>query len=277
MAAGLNRSLIGTLALLVLLAFQPAQAHTLGSVFSDALPQGKHGPQLVVVPAGRYLLGDHSGHGNHNERPLTPIEISRPFAIGRYEVSFADWQQYADATSTPMPDNEGWGLSAQRPVINVSWHQAQAYSQWLSKVTGQRYRLPTEAEWEYAARAGSDSHYWWGEQLDSPDTQPRAHCRGCATSRLIQNKTERIGQFAANAFGLHDTAGNVWEWTASRFASPFDGSEQSTASLLDKSPRVVRGGAWNSGPSYLHSSQRDMKQPQHKNYALGFRVLRELP
>jgi formylglycine-generating enzyme required for sulfatase activity len=277
MATRLNRSLIGALALLALLAFQPAQAYTVGSVFSDALPQGKHGPQLVVVPAGRYLLGDHSGRGNHNERPLTPIEISRPFAIGRYEVSFADWQQYADATSRPMPDNEGWGLSAQRPVINVSWHQAQAYSQWLSKVTGQRYRLPTEAEWEYAARAGSDSYYWWGEQLDSPDTQPRAHCRGCATSRLIQNKTERIGQFAANAFGLHDTAGNVWEWTASRFASPFDGSEQSTASLLDKSPRVVRGGAWNSGPSYLHSSQRDMKQPQHKNYALGFRVLRELP
>jgi formylglycine-generating enzyme required for sulfatase activity len=277
MATGLNRSLLGTLTLLALLIGNPVHAYTPGSVFSDALPQDQQGPPLVVVPAGRYLLGDHSGRGNHNERPLTPIEISRPFAIGRYEVSFTDWQHYAEAISTAMPDNEGWGLSAQRPVIHVSWHQALAYSQWLSKVTGQRYRLPTEAEWEYAARAGSTSYYWWGEQLDSPETRPRAHCRGCATSRLIQSKTERVGQFAANAFGLYDTAGNVWEWTASRFASPFDGSEQQVASLLDKSPRVVRGGAWNSGPTYLRSSQRDMKQPQHKDYALGFRVLRELP
>lgn len=277
MATGLSRLLLGALTTLALLIGNPAQAHTPGKVFRDALPRGQQGPQLVVVPAGRFLLGDHSGRGNHNERPLTPIEINQPFAIGRYEVSFADWQHYAEATDTPMPDNEGWSLSAQRPVMHVSWHQAQAYSQWLTKVTGQRYRLPTEAEWEYAARAGSTSYYWWGEQLDSPETRPRAHCRGCATSRLIQNKTERIGQFAANAFGLHDSAGNVWEWTASRFANPFDGSEQQPASLLDPSPRVVRGGAWNSGPSYLRSSQRDMKQPQHRDYALGFRVLRELP
>lgn len=97
-----------------------APAQEVGHVFSDSLPQGKQGPQLVVVPAGRYLLGDHGGRGNHNERPLTPIEISQPFAIGRYEVTFNDWQQYAEATATPMPDNEGWGLSAQRPVIHVS-------------------------------------------------------------------------------------------------------------------------------------------------------------
>ena len=277
MAAGLKPPLARCLAALVWFAVSPAQAIEPGHVFSDTLAQGKQGPQLVVVPAGHYRMGDHSGRGNHNERPLLPVEINRAFAIGRYEISFTDWQHYAAATRTAMPDNEGWGLSAQRPVIHVSWHQALGYCQWLSKVTGQRYRLPTEAEWEYAARAGRDSYYWWGEQLDSPETQPRAHCRGCATSRLIQNKTERVGQFAANAFGLHDTAGNVWEWTASRFASPFDGSEQRIASLLDKSPRVVRGGAWNSGPSYLRTSQRDMKQPQHKDYALGFRVLRELP
>lgn len=277
MAAGLKRQPFAMLLMLALFSATLAQAQTVGRVFSDPLPAGKQGPSLVVVPAGRYWMGDHSGRGNHNERPLTPIEINHAFAIGRYEVSFADWQHYAEATATAMPDNEGWGLSAQRPVIQVSWHQALAYSHWLTKVTGQRYRLPTEAEWEYAARAGSDSYYWWGEQLDSPETAPRAHCRGCATSRLIQNKSASIGQFAANAFGLHDTAGNVWEWTASRFASPFDGSEQRAASLLDNSPRVVRGGAWNSGPSYLSSSQRDRKQPQHKDYALGFRVLRELP
>ena len=277
MATGLSRSLLGALTVLALLVINTAQAHTVGSVFSDALPKGKQGPQLVVVPAGRYLLGDHSGRGNHNERPLTPIEISQPFAIGRYEVTFSDWQQYAEATATPMPDNEGWGLSAQRPVIHVSWHQAAAYSQWLSKVTGQRYRLPTEAEWEYAARAGSTSYYWWGEQLDSSEQAPRAHCRGCASSRLLRNKTAAVGQFPANGFGLHDTAGNVWEWTASNFTQRFDGSETQSAGLLVNSPRVVRGGAWNSGPVYLRSSMRDLKQPQHRDYALGFRVLRELP
>lgn len=255
----------------------PAQAQQAGTVFRDDLPGGAHGPELVVVPAGRFLLGDSSGRGNHNERPLRPIEIAQPFAIGRYEVTFADWQHYADASGTPMPDNEGWGLSSQRPVIHVSWHQALAYTHWLSKASGQRYRLPSEAEWEYAARAGSAEYYWWGAQLDSPPSQPRAHCRGCGSPRLIQHKSALVGQFAANAFGLYDTAGNVWEWTASRFANPFDGSEQEAAGLLEQSPRVIRGGAWNSGPSYLRSSQRDLKQPQHTDYALGLRVVRELP
>jgi formylglycine-generating enzyme required for sulfatase activity len=277
MAPGLMR-FAATLVLLVsALGTTTLLADEAGRVFNDTLPNGKPGPSMVVVPAGHFQLGDHSGTGNHNERPLTPITFAKAFAIGRFEVSFADWQHYADATATALPDNEGWGLSALRPVIHVSWLQAVAYSQWLSKVTGHRYRLPTEAEWEYAARAGSTEVYWWGDQLDSPETRPRAHCRGCATSRLIQSKTERTGQFAANAFGLYDTAGNVWEWTVSRFASPFDGSEQAVASLLDKSPRAVRGGAWNSGPTYLRSSQRDMKQPQHRDYALGFRLMRELP
>ena len=181
MATGLTGKPLAALALLALLSSSTDYAQAAGRVFHDELSMGKPGPALVTVPAGRYLMGDHTGRGNHNERPLTAIEISRPFAIGRYEVSFADWQHYAEATATAMPDNEGWGLSAQRPVIHVSWHQAQAYSQWLSRVTGQHYRLPTEAEWEYAARAGSTTYYWWGEQLDSPETRPRAHCRGCAT------------------------------------------------------------------------------------------------
>src|SRR3990167_10959854 len=109
MATGLSRSLLGALTVLALLVINTAQAHTVGSVFSDALPKGQQGPQLVVVPAGRYLLGDRSGRGNHNERPLTPIEITQPFAIGRYEVTFSDWQHYADATATSIPHNKDLG------------------------------------------------------------------------------------------------------------------------------------------------------------------------
>lgn len=243
----------------------------------DPLPDGALGPELVVIPAGEFVLGDRTGRGNFNERPTRPITIEKPFALGRYEVTFADWRQYQRATGTPMPDNEGWGLSEVRPVINVSWQQAIAYCQWLSRVTGHRYRLPTEAEWEYAARAGSPHFYWWGDELDSPEQRPRAHCRGCNSPRIIQNKTAQVGRFAPNAFGLYDTAGNVWEWTASRYVSPFDGSELHSAPLLDQSPRVVRGGAWNSGPRYLRTSLRDLRQPDQKHYALGLRVLRELP
>ncbi|USR39251.1 formylglycine-generating enzyme family protein [Ectopseudomonas hydrolytica] len=248
-----------------------------GQTLTDVLTGGGMGPEMVVVPAGQFLMGDGSGRGNDNERPQRSVAIDKPFAIGRYEVTFADWQTYAEANKLPMPDNEGWGLSAQRPVIHVSWRDAHAYAQWLSRETGARYRLPTEAEWEYAARGGSQTYYWWGDALDSDETRPRAHCRGCASPRLLRNKTATVGQFPANGFGLHDTAGNVWEWTASRFTQSFDGSETQSAGLLDSSPRVVRGGAWNSGPTYLRSSMRDLKQPHHRDYALGFRVLRELP
>ena len=265
-----------TLALASLLSTS-AWAYGPGDTFTDPLPGNEPGPPLVVVPAGKFLFGDSTGRGNYNEQPPHHVEIAKAFAIGRYELTFADWQRYARATGKPLPDNEGWGLSEQRPVIHVSWFDAQGYLQWLSKATGQRYRLPTEAEWEYAARAGSSSFYWWGEQLDSPEDQPRAHCRGCGSPRSDQYKTSLVGQFAPNGFGLYDTAGNVWEWTASRFVTPFDGSEQQAVGLLDQSPRVVRGGAWNSGPTYLRSSFRDLKQPGNDDYALGFRVLRELP
>lgn len=262
---------------LTLLLPLPALANEAGKVFRDPLHNGQQGPELVVLPTGSFLLGDSLGRGNDNERPPRTVEISQPIAMGRFEVTFADWQLYADATGKAMPDNEGWAMSAQRPVIHVSYFAAQGYCQWLSKVSGQTYRLPSEAEWEYAARAGSQSYYWWGEQLDSSEEQPRAHCRGCGTPRSLEYKTSLVGQFAPNAFGLYDTAGNVWEWTASTFVAPYDGHEQRRAGLLDNSPRAIRGGGWNSGPVYLRSSLRDLKQPHIKDYALGFRVLRELP
>ncbi|MCJ8170271.1 formylglycine-generating enzyme family protein [Atopomonas sediminilitoris] len=248
-----------------------------GNTLTDTLADGSSGPLLVVVPAGEFILGDSLGRGNHNERPPRRVPIKQAFAIGVYEVSFAEWRAFSTSTGKALPNNEGWGLSDQRPVIHVDWHQAQAYCQWLSQQSGARYRLPTEAEWEYAARAGSQSYFWWGDNAAPSNDTPHAHCRGCGTSSFIRNKTALRGQFAANAFGLYDTAGNVWEWTASAFAAPFDGSEQQVASLLDQRPRVARGGAWNSGPAYLRSSLRDPRQADQRSYSLGLRVVRELP
>ena len=261
----------------LLLCLAPS-AHALnpGDTFHDSLPDGTPGPELVVVPAGTFVIGDSVGSGNHNERPTKQLTLPKAFAMGVYEVSFGEWRAYSEATGKPMPNNEGWGLSEQRPVMHVNWHQAQAFCQWLSQVTGQRYRLPTEAEWEYAARAGSSNLFWWGDSAAPVNEQPFAHCRGCGTSSFIRNKTALRGQFAPNAFGLYDTAGNVWEWTASPYSATFDGSEQHSARLLDQRPRVVRGGAWNSGPQYLRSSLLDPRQADQASYSLGFRVLREL-
>ena len=149
-------------------------------------------------------------------------ETVADFSMSRYEVTVGEYKTFCTATNRAMPEAPYWGWNDQHPMVNVSYNDAVAYCQWLSKALGVTYRLPTEAEWEYAARAGSRSYYWWGEQLDSSEQAPRAHCRGCASSRLLRNKTAAVGQFPANGFGLHDTAGNVWEWCASGYRSYAD-------------------------------------------------------
>ena len=166
------RALLGVS--LTLLLNLPALASEPGRVFRDPLANDLLGPEMVILPAGEFILGDSLGRGNDNERPTRSVAIPQPIAMGRFEITFADWQLYADATGKTMPDNEGWAMSAQRPVIHISYFAAQSYCQWLSKVSGHTYRLPPEAEWEYAARAGSQRYYWGGEQLDSNVDQPRA-------------------------------------------------------------------------------------------------------
>ena len=222
------------------------------------------GIEFVRMPAGCYVMGDTFGKGEANEQP--PHEVClKSFWIGRHEVTQGEWQK-------AVSHNPSVYLGDERlPVDSVNQMDIAAFIFRLGEANpGRRFRLPTEAEWEYACRAAGQQEMFGGQ----------APPGGANTAEYADRHGEGtlpVGSFPPNDYGLFDMAGNVWEWTASRYAYPWDGSEQRDAGLLDQSPRVVRGGAWNSGPTYLRSSQRDMKQPQHKDYALGFRVLRELP
>ncbi|MEA3411331.1 MAG: SUMF1/EgtB/PvdO family nonheme iron enzyme, partial [Pseudomonadota bacterium] len=207
--------------------------------------------------------------------PGTTATIDRPFDIGKFEVTYEQYDYYVwtrkgtdDALDYPSgaPDDNGRG---RRPVVNVSWNDANAYLKWL----GDEYRLPTEAEWEYAARAGSVTAHWWGDDIRQ-DGQVRANCDGCGSD--WDNRTVApVGRFAPNDWGLYDTAGNVWEWTCSQWKEQFDGSEGVCVDPAEASgPRVIRGGSWHFDPVGVRSSSRFGGDTVGRNDNLGFRVLR---
>jgi formylglycine-generating enzyme required for sulfatase activity len=246
-----------------------------GTIFRDPLRDGGEGPEMVVVPAGRSRMGDLAGDGRAYERPVHAVEIPFHFAVGRYEVTFEDYDRFAHATGRRTAGDEGWGRS-RRPVVNVSWDDASAYATWLSQQTGKRYRLPTEAEWEYAARAGTQTRYWWG---DDPGNN-KANCKGCG-SQWDNEQTAPVGSFKPNPFGLFDTAGNVWEWVAdclhkSYEGAPNDGSAWLEAKAGDCGQRVVRGGSWGSAPAGLRAAIRPWHVPGFRRNDLGFRLAQDL-
>ena len=190
--------------------------------------------------------------------------------LGRYEVTFEEYDRFAEATGRERPDDAGWGRG-RRPVIHVSWGDAEEYADWLSAETGERYRLPTEAEWEYAARAGTTTLYSWGQEIG----RSRANCYGCG-SRWDDSRTAPIGSFEANAWGLHDMHGNVWEWVGSCTGddddATRDGSARTTDTVCDGR---LRGGSWNNHPWDLRSANRG-PSPALGRHNVGFRVARSL-
>ena len=179
-----------------------------GTVFRDDLKYGAQGPEMVVIPPGSFMMGSRlDEEGNHkSEFPQHEVAIEYCFAMGRYPVTFAEYGLFAKATGRDLPDDEKWGRD-NRPVINVSWEDAIAYCEWLSEQTGRGYRLPSEAEWEYAARGGTATRYWWGDEVG----KNRANLRDSG-SQWSGEQTSPVGSFDANPFGLHDVHGNVWEW-----------------------------------------------------------------
>ena len=171
-------------------------------------------PEMVVIPAGRFRMGCVSGKDcAGDEKPVHEVTVGS-FALSKYEVTFEEYDRFTAATSRERMDDAGWGRG-RRPVINVSWEDAVAYTEWLSVETGLRYRLPSEAEWEYALRAGSVTAYSWGNEIG----QGRANCDGCG-SQWGGKKTAPVGAFGANAWGLHDMHGNVWEWVQDCWQTP---------------------------------------------------------
>jgi formylglycine-generating enzyme required for sulfatase activity len=225
-------------------------------------------PEMVAVAAGSFTMGAKTDYAD----PVHRVTIPSDFAIGRFEVTFEEWDRCVDEGGCmTRPDDRGWGRG-QRPVINVSWLDAKAFVAWLSQKTGFKYRLPTEAEWEYAARAGTSTTYWWGADVGSG----RANCQNCNTGQ--GRMTLSVGAFKPNAFGLYDTSGNIAEWVEDCWhddyhGAPTDGSawNQPQCQL-----RVLRGGAFDSDAMYVSSAARfryDYDVPYSAN---GFRIVREL-
>ena len=229
-------------------------------------------PELIVVPSGSYEMGSPSSEeGRHdNEGPVHRVTISKPFAVGVYEVTFADWDACVSGggCNGPRPDDGGWGRG-NRPVIDVSWDDAKEYVGWLSRKTGEGYRLLSESEWEYVARAGTRTAYHFGSSISPGDANYDGNV----------GKTTPVGSYPANDFGLHDVHGNVWEWVedcwhGSYGGAPSDGSAWVTGGECGR--RVLRGGSWGDEPRYLRSAPRGGIGTGARSNGVGFRVARTL-
>lgn len=246
-----------------------------GTVFNDELSYGGQGPDMVVLPAGHFQMGCvmDDGKCTAEQMPTHEVEIYTEFAISVYEITFADWDTcYAADGCGGYRPRARWGRGMQ-PVNYVSWDDAQSYVSWLSNATGEEYRLPSESEWEYAARAGSPQLYSWGGTVG----RNRANCRGCG-SRFDDDATAPVGTFAANAFGLHDVHGNVWEWVEDCWNEGYARAPNDGSAWLqgDCSKRVLRGGAWSSNALTLRSSYRNNDDQNGRGSGRGFRVARTI-
>jgi formylglycine-generating enzyme required for sulfatase activity len=245
-----------------------------GETFRDC-PQC---PQMVVVPAGSFEMGSPPGEMGHqkDEEPQHTVRIAQPFAVSKYEVRFDEWMPCVQAAVCKALPDEGWGRGP-RPVINVSWDDAKRYVLWLSRKAVHPYRLLTEAEWEYATRAGWERLRHWGDV--EKDTCAYANVYdesfGCNDGYPF---TAPVGMFQPNAFGVHDILGNVWEWTGDCYQDSYRGTlPDGTARVTgDCQARVIRGGGWDIDPQVVRSAFRSRGAPDFRYSILGFRVARTL-
>ena len=226
-------------------------------------------PEMVRISAGSFTMG--SNNGDDDEKPPHRVTINYDFEIGKYEVTFEEYDYFCEQTGQKKPNDAGWGRG-QRPIINVSWNDAKAYAKWLSQKTGKNYRLPTEAEWEYAARAGTTSKWSFGNSEGSLKNY-------AWYSNNSDRKTHPVGRKQPNPWGLYDVHGNVWEWCEDWYvdnynSTPRDGSANTTK---DKNIKVLRGGSWINNPDITRSANRDGDYPTYRNYNIGFRLQRTLP
>ena len=238
-------------------------------------------PEMVVVPSGSFLMGSPESEAGayDNERPVHRVTV-QSFAAGVYEVRFAEWDACVagGGCGGHRPDDMGWGRG-RRPVANVSWDDAQLYVAWLSRRAGHRYRLLSESEWEYAARAGTTGPFHTGETISTKQANYDGnYAYGDGFSGVYRNRTVPVGSFPPNAFGLYDVHGNVWEWVQDCWNGGYQGapSDGGAWESGDCSNRVLRGGAWNNAPWNLRSAGRYGNYSGDRNDFVGFRVARTL-
>jgi len=285
----------------------PTEASRAGTVFRDCALC----PAMVVVPPGRFLMGVDGGEKDRYEGPVREVRIGRPFAAGRYEVTQGEYAAFVNATghvggqgcnvwrsatrtlerdATLDWRNPGYGRPPRddEPVACISWNDAQAYVAWLRATSGEPYRLLTEAEWEYVARAGSQTRFPWGEDPELACRYANVYDASAADPGIPWSATRcadgyptiaPVGRFASNAFGLYDTIGNVWEWVEDCYAMPYpaqpvDGSAQSTVGC-DR--RGSRGGAWRTEVVRQRAAFRGRDPATLLSGIFGMRVARDLP
>lgn len=244
-------------------------------------------PEMVVIPPGRFQMGspaDERGRSS-DEGPLHEVTLQRPFAIGRFEVTISEWNACVEAGACRDVPDDRRGGGNNRPVTNISWNDTQQYVAWLSALTGEQYRLPSESEWEYAARAGSGTARYWAErsiacafanvydisgQRVHQFEWPHFTCIDASTT------TAPVGNYLANDFGLHDTLGNVWEWVQDCWVDSYDNAPDDGSPRLDGDcrRRVVRGGSWKNITWATRSAFRGWQGVDDRVDANGLRVAR---
>ena len=259
---------------------------TPGTVFRDCASC----PEMVVLDDGTFLMGspDTENGRSDNEGPRRNVTVQRPFAIGVHEVTFDEWQACVDGggCGDRVPDAPGSGRG-RRPIINVSWDHARSYTEWLSETTGQSYRLPSEAEWEYAARGGTTTARYWGT-LSQCDRANGYDMMGAVAHEFAWSSAScsdsypssaPVGSYPANPFGIHDMLGNVWEWTQDCWNNSHANAPQTTVPREDGvcAARVLRGGSWYNDAASLRAAHRTASAISYMSTNLGFRVVRTLP
>jgi formylglycine-generating enzyme required for sulfatase activity len=223
--------------------------------------------EFVFIKGGSFQMGTpHSSGGL--ESPVHTVAL-KDFAAGMYEVTFEQYDKFCIATGREKPSDEGWGRG-DRPVINVSWDDAVAFTEWLGSETGLNVSLPSEAQWEYLARAGTTGRYWTGDSLP----KNMANCRECG-SKWDNQKTAPVGSFPANPWKIHDTMGNVAEWVLDDMHQNYEGAPTDGSAWIDGSTnrKVNRGGAWNYSIDSLAAATRERNRRKSQRSEIGFRVV----